>query len=300
MFNKKQIKLGIAPIGWTNDDLPALGKENTFEQTISEMALAGFEGCEIGNKFPKDLVELKKALKLRNIQIANAWYSTFFTTKEKEKTIQGFIKHRDFLHCLGAKVIGVSEQGFSIQQDRDKNIFKDKHYFSEEEWKLLFEGLEELAILCEEKGMKLAFHHHMGTGVQTIEEIHKLMENTSDKVHLLIDTGHLYYACESMKQLLEVSKKYIHRTAHIHLKDIRKNILESSKKRELSFLDSILKGVFTVPGDGIIDYEPFFEIVAKANYSGWLLVEAEQDPKIYNPLEYALKARKYIKEKTGI
>jgi inosose dehydratase len=113
--------------------LPKLGENNTFEQCISEMALAGFQGCEVGNKFPRNTKILKERLELRNIKIINAWYSTFFTTKKKKETIEGFIKHRDFLHEMGAKVIGVSEQGFSIQGNRNKNIFKDKHNFTEKQ-----------------------------------------------------------------------------------------------------------------------------------------------------------------------
>ena len=149
MFNKENVKLGIAPIAWTNDDLPELGAENTFEQCISEMALAGFKGSEVGNKYPKDIKVLKKALDLRGIQICNAWFSTFFTTFQKEETIADFIKHRDFLNAMGAKVIGVSEQGHSIQ-GLDKAIMDEKHIFNDTEWEALAEGMNEIANLAED------------------------------------------------------------------------------------------------------------------------------------------------------
>lgn len=133
MMKTENVKLGIAPIGWTNDDLPELGAENTFEQCVSEMALAGYTGCEVGNKYPRDVALLKHKLSVRGIEICNAWFSTFFVDGKKEQTLQDFIKHRDFLHAMGAKVIGCSEQSRSIQ-GQPKAIFKEKTVFTDEEW----------------------------------------------------------------------------------------------------------------------------------------------------------------------
>lgn len=299
MFSKEKVKLGIAPIAWTNDDLPELGGENTFEQCVSEMALAGFTGSEVGNKYPKDPEVLKKALDLRGIQICNAWFSTFFTTKAKEETIAAFIEHRDFLHAMGAKMIGVSEQGHSIQ-GLDLPVFENKPVFTEEEWQKLAEGLNEIANLAEEKGMKVSFHHHMGTGVQTPAEVDKLMEMTNDNMYLLFDSGHLVYSEDSTQAAIDVLEKYADRVAHVHLKDVRQEILDQVKEEKLSFLDGVKMGAFTIPGDGLIDFEPMFKILQKSDYTGWFVVEAEQDPAIANPLEYAIRARKYINEKTGL
>lgn len=298
LFNKEKVKLGIAPIAWTNDDMPELGAENTFEQCISEMALAGFEGTEVGNKYPKDTKVLKKALEIRGLQIASAWFSAFLTTKPYEETEKDFIAHRDFLCEMGAKVIVVSEQGHSIQGKMDTPIFKEKPVFTEEEWERLADGLNKLGKLAKEKDMKLVYHHHMGTGVQTTEEVDKLMEITDPKlVYLLYDVGHLVFSGEDH---IAVLKKYVDRIKHVHLKDIRKNVVDSVKEKDLSFLQAVRSGAFTVPGDGDVDFEPVFKILAENNYEGWLLVEAEQDPAKANPFEYAVKARKYIKEKAGI
>ena len=154
MFNSN-VKLGIAPIAWTNDDMPDLGKENTFEQCISEMALAGFKGSEVGNKYPRDVEVLKKALELRDMEIASAWFSAFLTTKPYEETEKAFIEHRDFLNAMGAKVIVVSEQGHSIQGQMETPIFDGKYVLNEEEWKTLAEGLNKLGALAKEKGMNI-------------------------------------------------------------------------------------------------------------------------------------------------
>ena len=297
MLDKNKVKLGIAPIAWTNDDMPDLGAENTFEQCISEMALAGFTGCEVGNKYPKDTAVLKKALDLRGMQICNAWFSTFLTTKPYEETEAEFIKHITFLKEMGAKVVGISEQGHSIQ-GTDLSIFDDKYVMNDEEWDLLCTGVNKLGKVAKDMGITLTFHHHMGTVVQTAAEIDRLMENTDPEYfNLLFDSGHLAYCGEDYMYIL---KKYINRIKHVHLKDIRPDVVAEVKANGLSFLQGVRKGTFTVPGDGVIDFAPIFDVLAENNYEGYVLVEAEQDPAIANPFEYAVKARKYITEKAGL
>ena len=297
MLNKEKVYLACAPIAWTNDDLPDLGAENTFEQCVSEMALAGFTGSEIGNKYPKDVETLKHKLDVRGMRICNAWFSSLLLSEGYEATIEAFIKHRDFLHALGAKVIGASEQGNSIQ-GKSVSIFGEKPVYTDEQWALIAKGFNKMGELAKEKGMYFTVHHHMGTGVQTAEEIDKLMELTDPNlVYLLFDTGHLSFSGEDVVGVL---KKYVNRIKHVHLKDIRKNVIEDAKEKGYSFLDAVRAGSFTVPGDGDFDFTPVFDILAEADYEGWVVVEAEQDPAKANPYEYAVKARSYIREKTGL
>ena len=291
-----KIKLGIAPIAWTNDDLPELGKENSFEQCISEMALAGFTGTEIGNKYPKDPEVLRPYLEIRNLNVASAWFSAFLTTKPFEETAAAFIEHRDFLHAMGAKVIVVSEQGHSIQ-GLDLPVFGKKPVFTEEEWKRLTTGLEQLGDLAHEKDMAIVYHHHMGTGVQTTAEIERLMAETDPrKVSLLFDSGHLVFSGEDP---LAVFTAHQDRIKHIHFKDIREDVAKKVVAEEMSFLDGVKAGVFTVPGDGMIDFKPIVAAIDASGYEGWVVVEAEQDPALANPFEYAVKARTYIKSIWG-
>lgn len=298
-MNKDKVKLGIAPIAWTNDDLPELGSENTFEQCVSEMALAGFTGSEVGNKYPKDVKELRTKLEIRGIEICNAWFSTFFAVGKEEETIAEFIKHRDFLHAMGARVIGCSEQSYSIQ-GQSKSIFHEKPVFTDEEWERVAAGYNKLALLAEEKGMRVSLHHHMGTGVQTPAEVDKFMEMTNENVYLLFDSGHMYYSEGTQESVDEVLKKYIDRIAHVHLKDVRREVVEEVRSERLSFLEGVKKGAFTIPGDGIINFDSIFESLEEAKYEGWMVVEAEQDPALANPFEYAVRARKFIAEKTGL
>ena len=298
MLDKKKVKLGIAPIAWTNDDMPDLGKENTFEQCVSEMALAGFTGSEVGGKYPTDTKVLKKTLELRGIQICNQWFSSFLISRPYEETEAEFEKATDFLKEMGAKVIGVSEQSYSIQGNMEQPVWEGKYVMNEEEWKLLADGLNKLGKIAKNKGMTLTFHHHMGTVVQTEEEIDRFMELVDpDLVYLLFDSGHLSFAGIDPEKVL---KKYVNRVKHVHLKDIRREMVEKSREERWSFLRGVREGVFTVPGDGDVDFGPIFRILEEAAYEGWVVVEAEQDPAKANPLEKAKKARAYIAEKTGL
>lgn len=297
-MDKNKIKLGIAPIAWTNDDMPDLGSENTFEQCVSEMALAGFEGCEVGNKYPKDTAVLKKALDMRGLQIANQWFSSFVLTEPMEKVEKDFIAQCEFLKAMGAKRIGASEQSFSIQGQMNTPVFDAKYVMNDAEWDKFAKGMNKLGDIANSMGIRLVYHHHMGTVVQTAEEIDRMMDMTApDKFALLYDTGHLAYCGQDY---LAVLKKYAKRIAHVHLKDIRPEVVEKVKKEKLSFLQGVREGAFTVPGDGCIDFAPVFDELDKSGYEGWMIVEAEQDPAKANPLEYALKARDYIRKTAKI
>ncbi len=300
MFDPNKVKLGIAPIGWCNDDMPELGGENTFKQIVSEMALAGFTGCEIGNKYPSDPKELKEQLDLRGMRIASRWFSSFLLTKPYEEVEAEFVRELDFLHAVGADRINVSEQSYSIQGQLDTPILTGghKHIMDDAEWDRLCDGLNKLGKVAADRGFKLCFHHHMGTVVQTAEETDRMMAHTDPRyVFLCYDTGHFTFAGEDPLAML---KKYVDRVGHVHLKDMRLPVVAEARKNNWSFLQAVRNGAFTVPGDGNVDFDPVFELLSKAGYEGWLLVEAEQDPAKADPLAYALKARAYIREHTGL
>lgn len=300
LFDAGKVKLGIAPIGWCNDDMPELGAENTFRQTVSEMALAGFTGCEIGNKYPNDPKELKWELDLRGMRIASRWFSSFLLMEPLEKNIAAFEKELDFLSAVGANRINVSEQSYSIQGQVNTPILSGNHkpVMNGAEWARFTKGLDTLGKIAVKRGFKLCFHHHMGTVVQTAEETDRMMAATDPRyVFLCYDTGHFTFAGEDPLAML---KKYVDRVGHVHLKDMRLPVVEEARRNEWSFLTSVRNGAFTVPGDGDVDFDPVFRVLSDAHYEGWLLVEAEQDPAKANPLEYAIKGRRYIAEHTGL
>lgn len=299
MIDKSKIKLACAPINWTNDDAPELGGELTYQQCLSEMALAGFQGSEVGNKYPTDPDVMNKALKLRNLEICNSWFSCFFTTRPEEFTIEQFIAKRDYLHAVGAKIIGICEVGLSVQGDLSAPLLENTPVLTDEHFEKIARGCEKLGKLAAEKGMKVAYHHHMGTGIQQLSQFNKLMDMTDPKlVYALLDTGHLTYAGEDA---VEGFKKHIDRCAHIHLKDVRRSTWEELASKRYSYVGSVIAGIFTTPGDGdMVDWDGVFDVIKNSNFEGWIVVEAEQDPAIFDPLEYAQRSRAFIKEKLGI
>lgn len=292
------VKYGCAPINWTNDDLPSLGGELTYQQCLSEMALAGYTGSEGGCKYPKDFDVLKKALEIRGMQICNMWFSSFFTTFENEKTYELFEKHMDFTYGLGARVVGIGECGVTIHGDIHAPLFEKAPVLSAKQFDNLCAGLNELGRRAKQKGMKACFHPHVGTGVQTLQEIDYLMEHTDPElVSLVFDTGHCTVAGEDPVAILG---KYISRIGHVHVKDVRGPVLKQVREEGHSFLWGVLNGMFTVPGDGTeVNWDGVFDILKKSDYDGWIVVEAEQDPAKADPLLYAQKARAFMREKLG-
>jgi inosose dehydratase len=298
MFDSDRVYLGITPTGWTNDDMPGLGDDIPFEQCVSEMALAGFEGCSVGHKYPKDPEVLRRELDLRGLRVSEPWASTLFTVAEmEERTVENFRQQMSFIKEMGGTDVVVAELGHAVHQ-QPVFVLANKPIFTDEQWGRMVEGLNRLGRMAAEEDMRLCYHHHMGTGVQTREEVDRLMNDTDPEVvHLLFDTGHLYWAGDDP---LDMARAYADRIKHVHLKDIRKDVLDRCMERKMSFLESVIEGAFTVPGDGVIDFEPIFRTLADAGYEGWLIVEAEQDPHKANPLEYAMKARAYLRQVAGL
>ena len=297
-MDKNKVKLGIAPINWTNDDIPELGSENTFEQCISEMALAGFSGSEVGNKYPTDARVLKKHLDLRGMVICNQWYSTEFITRPYADIEKEFRARLDFLRIVGADVVGPNEQTRACQGDETVGVQAGKAVFDKDEWKLMVDGYNRNGKVGKEEGFKVCMHHHMGTGVQTPEETERFLNDTDpDTVFLTFDTGHFSYnGSDPVEQL----KKFVSRVGHVHLKDLRPDIQAVGMREDWPFIKAVREGVFTVPGDGAVDFPSVFRILDEAGYEGWMVVEAEQDPAKANAFEYALLAREYIRKHTGL
>jgi inosose dehydratase len=290
-----RIKLGVAPINWCNDDDPELGKEISFEQIIREMSEAGYCGTELGNKYPRDVSVLKKALHEQGLYLSSAWFSTFFTEPEQyEHTLSRFMHHLSFMRAMGASFINVCECGHAIQ-GTERPIFSPyKPEFSEEQWDKLIQGLHTIGRIAHDFNMHLVYHYHAGTGVFYEREIDYLMENTSPQlISLLLDTGHAAFADVDS---LDLINKYHNRILYVHLKDVRSDVLHKVKNEQMSFMDAVRAGVFTVPSDGALEFAPILHKLKKHHYSGWMIVEAEQDPAKAPPLEYAKKAYEFLQQ----
>ena len=289
--NSHNIRLGIAPINWNNDDLPELGSGYSLERIFSEMNQAGYEGTEFGNKFPNEASVLCEILDIFNLKLASSWHSTYFVMNEQENELKKVEEKVSFLKEVNAEVINIAECSGSVHGDINKSL-ASKPILSDSDWELLIGSLNKAGEICNNYGIRLAYHHHMGTCVQTAEEIKRLLECTDAKyVNLCVDTGHLYYAGIDPVVFIESN---LDRIEHVHFKDVRKEEFKRYDSSSDSFLNTILSGIFTVPGDGCIDFSSIVKILQQNHYNGWIIVEAEQDPDKADPLHYAISARNYL------
>ena len=285
------VKLGIAPIAWSNDDMPELGGETSLETCLSEARQAGFTGVESGGKFPKTSDQLIPILEKFNIKLCSGWYGANLlkrTVKEEMENIRGQLNL--FKDCE-APCIVFAEVTDSIQGDENKPLSK-RPTLDNDNWISYCKKINEVGKRLEDEGMPLAYHHHMGTVIQSEADTVRLMQETNDSVKLTIDTGHMLFAGGDY---LKIIKNFKEKIAHVHCKDMRESVLKKSLSKNLSFRHAFLEGAFTVPGDGCIDYKPVLDQLKKNDYNSWLVVEAEQDPKKANPFEYAKKGYSYLK-----
>jgi len=285
-----KINLGIAPIAWSNDDMPELGGDTPIETCLFEAKSAGFKGIELGGKFPRNPGTIKYLLNKFNLELPGGWYGAYLKERSVEEEWQSMQNQIELLKLINSSVFIFADVSGSIQ-GRSEIPLSNRPKLKDNEWLNYCNKISEIAKRLYDIGLPMSYHEHMGTIIQSEEDIYRLLENTNDSTSLLFDTGHILFAEGDYTSVL---KKYISRINHIHCKDIRKKALKESLSEDLSFRNSFLKGVFTVPGDGCINYKPLFKILFDNKYSKWLIVEAEQDPKIANPIKYAKIGYKYL------
>ena len=285
-----KIKLGIAPIAWSNDDMPELGGDTPIEQCLEEASLAGFTGIELGGKFPRNPGITNFLLKKYNLKMPGGWYGSLIRGRSVNDEWAAMRDHLNLLKMVKADVFVFADVSGSIQGDQTRKL-STRPNMDDDEFAEYCKKINEISNRLYDEGIPMSYHEHMGTIIQTEHDVDRFMENTNDNTFLLYDTGHLLFAQADFKRVL---KNYVSKINHVHCKDIRKSILNNSLKNDLSFRESFLDGVFTVPGDGCIDYEPLFKILYKNNYEKWLIIEAEQDPIKANPLEYAKIGYNYL------
>ncbi|HEX9535133.1 MAG TPA: myo-inosose-2 dehydratase [Stellaceae bacterium] len=277
------IRLGISPIGWSNDDLPELGGDTPLETCLAEARLAGFGGIELGNKFPRDPAVLRPILEWHRLSLISGWYSGRLLDRSVTEELAAIEAHRALLVAMGCAVLVYAETSRSIAGDRCRPL-SGRPRLGDGGWRDFGGRLTDLAERLSRRGIRLVYHHHMGTVVESEAEIDRLMAATGDSVALLLDTGHLAFAGVDPAVL---ARRYGQRVAHVHCKDVRRDVLAGVRAGDASFLAAVLDGVFTVPGDGCIDFGAVLAALAAADYRGWLVVEAEQDPAKAPPLAYA-------------
>lgn len=280
------IRIGANPIGWSNDDLLEIGGDIPLATCLAEAKEAGFVGMELGNKFPREARALKAALAPYDMACIGGWYSMNLLLRSANEEFAAAEAHRMLLKSIGTEVFIAAETSNAIHGDRSKPL-SQRPKLANGNWSRYGRNLTDFAEMLAEEGLKLCYHHHMGTIVESRDDIARLMDACGDSVNLLLDTGHATWGGSDPAAL---ARTYRSRISHVHCKDVRPAIIEEAKRCDWSFLDSILGkgaelGTYTVPGDGAVDYVGVFRELR--GYAGWIVIEAEQDPKKATPLAYA-------------
>lgn len=282
-MNKKQIKIGANPLCWMNSDIPSLGDHIPVEQCLIDCNRIGYAGIELEDPFRRIIDSFPSLLKKYKLELVAGWHSTFILAdKNLKKEKENLQKHMEILHHLGGNVVNLAECSFATH--REKLPLSRRPQLSEDQWRYLCEGMESLAEYLESQGFVSAYHHHMGTVVQSAADIKRLMSGTK-ALGLLFDSGHLTYAGEDPMAVL---KSHVHRVTHVHCKNVRPDVLKKEIKEDSDFFTAIIDGAFTVPGDGEgVDFASIISYLVENEYCGWLMMEAEQDPKKADPYTYA-------------
>ena len=278
-----KLRLGMSPISWSNDDLPQLGGDTPLEVCLSETREAGFVGTETGGKFPKEAGALSSVLAEHDLALVSGWYSGTLINNDLDSELERIADQLALFKAVGASVIVYGET-YETVQNRQERALSSRPKLDDYDVVAYGRRLTALAEHCAGEGVPLSFHHHMGTAVETEAELDAVMNATGEAVGLLLDTGHLVFAGGDNGAVIA---KHGSRINHFHTKDIRGNVLEHINTDSDSFLDCVLRGVFTVPGDGMIDYDEIMKRLFDVGYEGWVIIEAEQDPAKASPLEYA-------------
>jgi inosose dehydratase len=275
------IRIGANPIGWSNDDMVELGGHIPLEQCLTEAKAAGFEGMELGNKFPREAGKLRPILEAHGLALVSGWYSTFLIERDADAEFAAVQAHAGLLKAMGCEVLIAAECTRTVHGDKEKPLGR-RPVMTDAEWARFTTRLTGFAEKLRELGLTLVYHHHMGTVVQSEAEIDRLMAETGPAVKLLLDTGHALWGGADPAAL---ARRHRDRIAHVHMKDVREAVMARAGREDWSFLKSVVEGVYTVPGDGMID---FIAVLRELEgYSGWVVVEAEQDPEKADPAQYA-------------
>jgi inosose dehydratase len=275
--------LGINPITWTNDDVPELGGDTPLEVCLSEARQAGFAGIELGGKFPRTAADLIPIMRKHGLEIISGWYDGRCCERSTDEEFVAITPHLALLRDMGSTHVVYADTSLGRHGAIWEPISR-RPTLQASDWQDYGRKLTMLAERMSEFGVNMAFHHHMGTIVETDMEVDLLMRHTGAAVGLLYDSGHSAFAGGDPVAL---AKRHVDRIVHVHCKDCRRQVLETARRDDMSFMAAVMAGIFTVPGDGCIDYPAILKTLADAGYSGWLVVEAEQDPNKAHPLTYA-------------
>jgi inosose dehydratase len=289
------IRFGVSPIAWANDDMPELGGDTPLESILRDIQELGFEGVELGGKFPREAATLKPLLERHRIDLIGGWYSGALLLRDAEAEIAALQSHLALLKAMGSEVFVFAETSNAIHGDRAQPMTKTPS-LGGDQWVRFGDRMTEVADYVQDEGLKFAYHHHLGTVVESLRDLDAFLRNTGESVGLTLDTGHASLGGIDPRLVI---RKVPGRIAHVHCKDVRRDVFARARAKEASFLDGVLAGMFTVPGDGGLDYGEIMRALKAMDYSGWIVIEAEQDPKLADPRTYAALGLKTLKDEAA-
>ena len=285
------VRIGINPISWTNDDLPSLGGETPLETALAEGRAIGYEGFELGNKFPREPDALRAVLAKHNLACVSGWYSGELATRSVEEEINAVDGHLDLLAKNGAPVMVYGEVADAVQGQPVPLKWRPQ-FRSDADWAAYAERVNRFARHTQSRGVRLAYHHHMGAYVEESRDVDRLMALTGPEVGLLHDTGHATFAGGHAPTEL---RKHIARVVHVHCKDVRADVARMARNRHWSFGTAVINGAFSTPGEGCVDFGAVVGLLRDAGYRGWLVIEGEQDPAVAPSYRYAEMGYRYLR-----
>ncbi|MEO8738796.1 MAG: myo-inosose-2 dehydratase [Casimicrobiaceae bacterium] len=292
MTRRFEVKIGINPISWSNDDLPSLGGETPLEVALAEGKAIGYQGFELGNKFPRESAALRNVLSSHELELVSGWYSGRLARRSVEEEIVAVGPHLKLLADNGAKVMVYGEVADSIQ-GASAPLYQRPRFYTNEQWQGYADRLTAFARHTLTHGVRVAYHHHMGAYVEIPDDVDRLMALVGDEVGLLFDSGHMTFAGGDAAAMLA---KHVRRVCHVHCKDVRPQVIRLARNGNWSFLQAVINGAFTVPGDGAIAFAPLLQLLYDNAYSGWLVVEAEQDPVVAPSYRYAEMGYRHLRD----
>lgn len=278
-----EIRFGVSPIAWINDDMPELGGDTSVESVLADVRDLGFSGVELGGKFPKDPATLRALLERYRLVLVGGWYSASLLQLSAAEEIVRLQAHLDLLKAMECSVFICAETSNAIHGERSRPLTETPR-LSEKEWAQFGARLTDVADHIAGQGLRFAYHHHLGTVVERPEDLEQFIRYTGGSVGFTVDTGH---AALAALDPLAIIRSHPERVAHVHCKDVRRGVFHMLTRSDGSFLDGVLAGMFTVPGDGDLDFGAVMQALAEIRYCGWIIVEAEQDPARAPPREYA-------------
>ncbi|MGH8288231.1 MAG: myo-inosose-2 dehydratase [Steroidobacteraceae bacterium] len=277
------VRFGVSPIAWINDDLPELGGDTAVETVLRDAHTLGFEGIELGGKFVRDPVALGAQLAAHELSLIGGWWSAALLARPVQAEIEALQEHLRLLEALGSEVFIIAECSNTIHGNRHRPLAEAPRLRAEE-WPRFGERLSALASYLEDRGLRLAYHFHLGTVVEREEDIERFIAHTDRRVGFVVDTGHAALGGIDAERLI---RNHPDRVVHVHAKDVRRQVFADIRRRNGSFLDGVFAGMFTAPGDGDLDFQGVAKALIARSYDGWVVIEAEQDPALADPRAYS-------------